>query len=171
MSQEYIKSIEDQISHDLTDLQKWNPKFCGSIDIFIDYLGRWFHEGVEFERTAIVRLFSSILRREDNEYYLVTPFEKWKIQVEDAPFFISSFEINGGHVEFLTSLGDRVRLTPENPIIFQSRRPAARKPYIHVRNNLTSVIGRNTYYALAEQASLRNEKYGIMSGGHFFPLE
>lgn len=171
MTHEFIKNIAGNVFHNMADLQKWDPQYCGEIDIRIDHSGRWFHEGAAFERTSIVKLFSKILRKENNAYYLVTPFEKWKIQVEDAPFFISDYHRIGDVIEFITSLGDHVRLTPDNPIFFKVQPDGGRRPYIYVRDNLASVIGRNTYYGLAEQASLKNGKYGITSGGYFFLLE
>lgn len=156
-------------SHD--ELQKWNPPYSGEIDVYIDHEGNWFHEGAAFKRKSLVEMFSKILRREGDGYYLVTPVEKWKIRVADVPFIVIDYRLAGDVIVFLTSLGDQISLVESNPIIIRSDVNHNAKPYIHVRDGLYAILSRNVYYSLTDKMHMKDAKYGIYSGGIFFRLE
>ena len=144
----------------LPPVDKWNPPFCGDIDLKILRDGRWMYMGTEIKRPAMVRLFSTILRLDsDSEYYLVTPVEKVRIQVEDAPFLIVSMDKlkkeNKTSLIFYTSLQDEIILTKKNPISIEVNDKNEPSPYILVRNNLRGLISRSVYYELIEYAQER----------------
>ena len=141
-------------------VDKWNPPFCGDIDLKILRDGRWMYMGTEIKRPAMVRLFSTILRLDpDGEYYLVTPVEKVRIQVEDTPFLIVSMDKikkeNKTSLIFYTSLKDEIILTKKNPISIEVNDKNEPSPYILVRNNLRGLISRSVYYELIEYAQER----------------
>ena len=144
----------------LPPVDKWNPPFCGDIDLKILRDGRWMYMGTEIKRPAMVRLFSTILRLDsDGEYYLVTPVEKVRIQVEDTPFLIVSMDKlkkeNKTSLIFYTSLQDEIILTKKNPISIEVNDKNEPSPYILVRNNFRVLISRSVYYELIEYAQER----------------
>ena len=144
----------------LPPVDKWNPPFCGDIDLKILRDGRWMYMGTEIKRPAMVRLFSTILRLDpDGEYYLVTPVEKVRIQVEDTPFLIVSMDKlkkeNKTSLIFYTSLQDEIILTKKNPISIEVNDKNEPSPYLLVRNNLRGLISRSVYYELIEYAQER----------------
>ena len=144
----------------LPPVDKWNPPFCGDIDLKILRDGRWMYMGTEIKRPAMVRLFSTILRLDpDGEYYLVTPVEKVRIQVEDTPFLIVSMDKlkkeNKTSLIFYTSLKDEIILTKKNPISIEVNDKNEPSPYLLVRNNLRGLISRSVYYELIEYAQER----------------
>ena len=144
----------------LPPVDKWNPPFCGDIDLKILRDGRWMYMGTEIKRPAMVRLFSTILKLDsDGEYYLVTPVEKVRIQVEDTPFLIVSMDKlkkeNKTSLIFYTSLQDEIILTKKNPISIEVNDKNEPSPYILVRNNLRGLISRSVYYELIEYAQER----------------
>src|SRR5215831_17812797 len=100
----------------LPPVHLWNPAHCGEIDIVIRKDGSWIHEGGRIGREALVRLFSTVLRKDDDGIYLVTPVEKMKITVEDAPFVAVRVDREGGALKFLTNVGDEVTAGPEHAI-------------------------------------------------------
>tara|TARA_B100001057_G_C22812860_1_gene936155 strand:+ start:787 stop:1362 length:576 start_codon:yes stop_codon:yes gene_type:complete len=141
----------------LPPVDQWNPPFCGDIDLKILRSGKWFYMGTEIKRPAMVRLFSTILKLDkDGEYYLVTPVEKVRIQVEDAPFLIVSMKKLQKNdiisLVFHTSLQDEIILTSKNPLIFEINEKDEPSPYILVRNNLRGLISRSVYYELIDNA-------------------
>lgn len=137
----------------LPPVHLWNPKTSGDMDIRIDREGRWIHEGGEIKRPALVKLFSSILKLEDNEYFLVTPVEKWKINVEVAPFFITQVTRdirNDQQAISCTTLNDEtIILNEDHPLIIkyesQSDQPT---PLVKVRGNLWALVSRSAFYQL-----------------------
>ena len=164
----------------LPPVEKWDPPLSGDIDIRIAANGQWFHEGEEIRRQGLVKVFSSILKREEDEYFLVTPVEKWRIQVEDAPFLISRMEklsVDGEQVlVFYTSVGDRLLAGPEHPLRVVSDQSGDPRPYVLVRGGMEGLLDRPVYYQLAELALAGGEHekkavYGVYSLGEFFPLQ
>ena len=135
----------------------WHPDNIGSIDIRIAADGSWFHEGRPFKRAALVKLFASVLRREGDTYYLVTPAEKLAIQVDDAPFVATTMETLGNDSEraitFTTTLGDTIVADKKHSIRVEidpyNQRP---KPYIHCRDGLEALISRSAFFDLANTA-------------------
>jgi hypothetical protein len=137
----------------LPPVHLWNPKNSGDMDIRIDREGRWIHEGGEIKRPALVKLFSSILKLENNQYFLVTPVEKWKISVEVAPFFITQVTRvirNDQQAISCTTLNDEtIILNEDHPLIIKyeslSDQPT---PLVKVRGNLWALVSRSAFYQL-----------------------
>lgn len=142
----------------------WNPDFCGDIDMRIASDGTWFYMGTPIGRPAMVRLFSNILKREGDAYFLVTPVEKVGITVDDAPFVAVDFTA-GDDITFTTHVGETVTAGPDHPIRMEGDRP-----YIMVRGGLEALIDRKSFYRLAELAEERDGVFGVTSGGAFFAL-
>ncbi|WP_234855300.1 DUF1285 domain-containing protein [Paracoccus everestensis] len=154
----------------LPPVHLWNPPFCGDLDMEIRADGTWFYQGTPIGRPAMVRLFSTILKREGDGFFLVTPVEKVGIRVVDAPFVAVDADILADAVTFTTNVGDRVTAGPDNPITLRGTGDAPR-PYVHVRAGLDALIDRKTFYRLAAAATEDAGRSGIRSGGVFFPLE
>jgi hypothetical protein len=154
-----------------------NPSHCGEIDIRIARDGTWFHEGTPFARRELVRLFSTILRKEADGYYLVTPAEKMRIRVEDVPFLAVLLDAEGAgssqRLVFTTNVGDDVIAGADNPIRVETDpRSGEPAPYIHVRQGLEARISRNVFYQLADLAVpwADSSNLGVWSSGCFFAL-
>lgn len=164
----------------LPPVERWNPDYCGDIDMEIRADGTWFYMGTPIGRPALVRLFSTVLRRdEDDKTYLITPVEKIGIRVVDAPFLaveMTVSEEDGGQVlTFRTNVGDVVRAGPENPLRFVTTGETDQlKPYILVRGRLEALVNRAVTYdllALGEEAELGDEPmYVVRSAGAVFPV-
>ena len=152
----------------------WNPPDCGESSIEIRADGSWWHEGARIGRPALVRLFASILRREaDGEVYIVTPVEKMRVRVHDAPFVaIRADRIGEGRdqaIAFTTNVGDVVPAGPENPIRVTESGGAPR-PYVMVREGLEARILRAPFYEMAGWAEPHQTRLRIFSGGAAFDL-
>jgi hypothetical protein len=149
----------------LPPVHLWNPAHCGEIDIVIKKSGLWFHEGTPIGREALVRLFSTVLRKDPEGYVLVTPVEKLAITVEDAPFVAVRVDRVGEALRFITNVGDEVEAGLDHPIRVeidaQSGEP---RPYVHVRAGLEALISRPVFYELAEMATERETPSGPMMG-------
>lgn len=163
----------------LPPVERWNPTLCGDIDIRIARDGTWFHEGTPIGRAPLVRLFSTILRRDGDEFFLVTPVEKMRIRVEDAPFVAVDFRAEGKgegqRLTFLTNVGDEVTAGPEHPLRFAFRPPEDEPaPYVMVRRGLEALIDRKSFYRLVDlgvEAEHQGARWlGLWSGGQFFPV-
>ncbi|QYX56591.1 DUF1285 domain-containing protein [Roseovarius sp. SCSIO 43702] len=154
-------------------VEDWNPPLSGDMDMRIARDGTWYHEGARIERRGLVKVFSSILKREGEDYFLVTPVEKWRITVEDAPFVAVDVEAEGAGearaLIFETNVGDRVVAGPEHPIRVErdgeSGEPA---PYVNVRRNLEALIDRKSFYRLVEMGAHHEGWFGVWSDGVFF---
>jgi uncharacterized protein len=160
-----LLSESNKYSDTLPPIHLWHPELSGDIAIRIDREGRWFHESVEIKRASIVKLFSKLLKLEGSNYYLVTPSEKWKIQVDVAPLFVisASLEVRQGHqaIVFHTLTGETILLGRDNPL--QMKNDLAEEetcPIILVRENLTALLSRATYYQLVEWSVSRPYKEG-----------
>lgn len=157
----------------LPPVHLWNPPYCGEIDMEIRRDGTWFHEGTPIGRPAMVRLFSTILKREGDRIFLVTPVEKVGIRVEDAPFVAVDVEAGDGVLTFETNVGDRVVAGSDHAIRVEhdGGEPA---PYIHVRAGLDALIDRKTFYRLVDlgHREIRGAEawFGVSSRGVFFPI-
>jgi hypothetical protein len=149
----------------LPPVHLWNPAHCGQIDIVIKRNGLWFHEGAPIGREALVRLFSTVLRKDPDGYVLVTPVEKLAITVEDAPFIAVRVDREGEALRFLTNVGDAVEAGPDNPIrVEMDAATGEPRPYVHVRRRLEALIARPVFYELAEMATRRDTPAGPMMG-------
>jgi hypothetical protein len=159
----------------LPPVEQWHPTHCGHSAMRIARDGTWFHEGSPIGRPAMVRLFSTILRREgDGSYVLVTPAEKLDIEVEDAPFVAVEVRCEGGGrdrmLAFRLNTGDLVVAGPDHGLRFEQNEDGPR-PYLCVRRGLEALVARPVYYELAEIALAEGEDPpGLWSGGAFFPL-
>ena len=158
----------------LPPVDKWNPAHCGHSGMRIARDGTWFHEGSPIGREAMVRLFSTILRREpDGSHVLVTPVEKLDIEVEDAPFVAVEMRREGegrdARLAFRLNTGDLVAAGPDNALRFEADGEALR-PYLHVRRGLEALVARPVYYDLADLALENGDEPGVWSQGAFFPL-
>ncbi|MEO1308961.1 MAG: DUF1285 domain-containing protein [Pseudomonadota bacterium] len=153
----------------------WNPPFCGDIDMRIARNGTWFYNGTPIGRMALVKLFSSILRKDGDAYFLVTPVEKVGIQVEDAPFVAVDMDRFGEDLHFVTQVDERVVAGPDHPIrVVRDPETDEPAPYILVRANLEALIDRKTFYRLVDLGEHANHEgaswFGVRSGGQFFPI-
>ncbi|MCG3843072.1 DUF1285 domain-containing protein [Psychrobacter sp. Ps1] len=222
---QYIKSTKGtREGRAIPPLEKWHPKDIADMDLTIKANGEWWHEGGQMTRESLVSLFATILWKEENngviEYFLKTPVQKIRIQVEDAPLLINDVGIvqedDMSWLEFTTTTGDVVRLDNEHPIILKaynsnksdsnesdfnnsdfnnsnqanqanqvstaddvadSQESASTeqvRPYMTVRNGLTALIGRNTFYHLTEIGALSEENgktiLTLQSGGQSYSL-
>lgn len=163
----------------LPPVHLWNPPYCGEIDIVIKRDGTWFHEGTPIGRAPLVRLFSTILKREGDGYVLVTPVEKVGITVEDVPFVAVDAEVSGAGpgqaITFETNVGDHVTAGPETPLrVVRDPETGEPTPYVMVRAGLEARIDRKTWYRLVEYGEEQPHDgaawFGLWSGGTFFPV-
>lgn len=153
----------------------WNPPFCGDLDMRIARDGTWFYQGTPIGRKPMVKLFSSIIRKDGDAYFLVTPVEKVGITVEDAPFVATDFEDVGGAITFTTNVGDHATAGPDHPIrVVLDPKTGEPSPYILVRTNLEALIDRKSFYRLVDKGVAANfegvDWFGIWSSGQFFPF-
>ncbi|MDP1874964.1 DUF1285 domain-containing protein [Phenylobacterium sp.] len=164
----------------LPPVHLWNPAHSGEIDIVIAADGRWIHEGATINRAPLVRLFSTVLRKDPDGYWLVTPVEKMKITVEDAPFIATALDAAPDgpsdadarpRLRFTTNVGDEVEAGPDHAIRVEID-PATQepRPYLHVRRGLEALISRPVFYELVEMAQERDGMLGVESGGTWFPI-
>ncbi|MCE2516768.1 MAG: DUF1285 domain-containing protein, partial [Alphaproteobacteria bacterium] len=126
-------------------------------DMRIDDMGTWFHQGGEIKRQALVKLFASVLTRlDDGSYWLITPAERGRIEVADAPFYAPLIEFEGegndGRITIITSLEDRVVLGADHTIRVEYDDGGAPRPYVNIRGGLDALLARSVYYDLAERA-------------------
>ena len=156
----------------------WNPPFCGDLDMRIARDGTWFYQGTPIGRPALVRLFSTILKREDGKHYLVTPVEKVGIQVDDAPFMAVEMvreQADGGRLLcFRTNVDDWVPCDAEHRLRFEAGDDGGLTPYLHVRADLWAKVTRALYYDLVDLGEERvvegRPMFGVVSGGEFFAM-
>jgi uncharacterized protein len=160
----------------LPPVERWNPKRCGHSGMRIGRDGTWYHEGTPIRRPAMIRLFSTVLRREpDGRHVLVTPAEKLEIDVESTAFRAVEMTREGEgceqRVAFRLDSGDALILGPDHPLRVVET-PAGPSPRVLVRHGLEAELTRAVYYELAELALARADKPpGVWSAGVFFPLE
>ncbi len=152
----------------------WHPDHCGEIDIRIRRDGVWIHEGSPIGREPLVRLFASILRKVPDGFHLVTPAEKLKIEVEDAPFLAVRLDKIGGALRFLTNVGDVVEADADHPLRVVTDPSGEPAPYIRVRASLDARLRRPVFYELVELAETREKEDGahlvVASNGVEFDL-
>jgi uncharacterized protein len=162
----------------LPPVDRWDPPFCGDIDMKIEADGTWFYQKTPIGRTALVKLFSSILKREADNYYLVTPVEKVGLIVVDVPFLAVELKVDQAEQQILafrTNVDDWVEAGPGHALRFIPE-PATGglKPYLHVRRNLWAKVTRALYYDLVELGEKRDVAgewmFGVASKGEFFSM-
>ena len=152
----------------------WNPPFCGDIDMRIAGDGVWHYGGSPIGRLPLVQLFASILRKDEDRYYLVTPVERVGIKVDDAPFLAVEMRAEHGRIDFRTNVEDEVAVGAEHPLRFEPGASGGLKPYVLVRANLWALVKRALFYdlaALGEEGAWQGERwFGVASQGVFFPM-
>ncbi len=155
-------------------LQLWQPPLSGDIDIEIRRDGSWWHEGAQIARIELVRLFASILRREGENHFLVTPVEKWRIRVLDAPFVAVALEVFGEGGEqllvFETNVGERIACDAGHPLQVKTRDNGEPAPYLLLRDGLRALLSRSVFYQLVELAEARDDELILRSRGAEFSL-
>ncbi len=172
---------DNALTAPLPPVEKWNPDHCGAMDLVIRRDGLWVHEKTPIGRPKLVQLFARILRRDGEDYFLVTPVEKIEIIVEDVPFIITLVEAEGEgerqNIMVQTNLGECFTIGPEHPIEFRDYRPEGANsstpaPYVTVRRNLQARFSRNAWYDLAALAKSDKQEgsIGVWSEGVFYPL-
>ncbi len=162
----------------LPPVHLWNPPFCGDLDMRIAADGTWFYMGTPIGRPALVRLFSTVLKREDDDYFLVTPVEKCRIRVDDAPFNAVEMQIEAAgddqRIAFRTNVDDRVICGPGHAMRFAIGAADGVMPYVHVRSGLWARVTRALYYDLVALGIEREidgqTMFGIMSSGEFYAM-
>ena len=157
----------------------WNPPFCGDLDMRIAADGTWFYLGTPIGRPALVRLFASVLKREDDKYFLVTPVEKCGLVVEDAPFLAVELAVERGpqgrSLHLRTNVDDWVACGAEHALRFEPQPgTGGLKPYLHVRRGLWAKVTRALFYDLVELGEERDvggeRMFGVASAGEFFAM-
>jgi uncharacterized protein len=165
----------------LPPVEQWNPPFCGDIDMKIATDGTWFYQKTPIGRPTLVKLFASVLKREGDKYFLVTPVEKVGIVVEDAPFLAVELKVDRAEknallpiLRFRTNVDDRVAAGPGHALRFETEATGGLKPYLHVRRELWAKVTRALFYdlvALGEERVIDGKAmFGVASGGEFFAM-
>jgi len=162
----------------LPPVHLWNPPFCGDLDMRIASDGTWFYLGTPIGRPALVRLFSTILKREDGKHFLVTPVEKVGIHVDDAPFLAVEMQKandeRGTLLRFRTNVDDWVACDAAHRLRFKTAADGGLTPYLHVRADLWAKVTRTIYYDLVDMGEERmvdgRQMFGVASGGEFFAM-
>jgi uncharacterized protein len=162
----------------LPPVHLWNPPFCGDLDMRIASDGTWYYMGTPIGRPALVRLFSTILKREDGKHFLVTPVEKVGIRVDDAPFLavemIKESDSRGRLLRFRTNVDDWVDCDSAHRMRFEAAAAGGLTPYLHVRADLWAKVTRALYYDLVDMGEERvvdgRPMFGIESSGEFFAM-
>ncbi len=168
----------DGVERPLPPVDSWNPPDCGAIDMRIARDGTWYYKGSAIQRPALVRLFSTILRKAGARYELVTPVERVGIVVEDVPFLAVEMAVTGEPTApslwFRTNVGDSVRIDAEHPLSFETGDAGGLVPYVLVRGNLLARVTRALTFDLVARATLHEHEggswLGIVSAGTFFPI-
>jgi len=160
-------------------VELWNPPFCGDLDMRIATDGTWFYLKTPIGRPALVKLFASVLKREGDKYFLVTPVEKCGIRVDDAPFLAVELKVednaSGRVLNFRTNVDDWVECGPQHRLRFEAEAgTGGLKPYLHVRRDLWAKVTRTLFFDLVELGEERDvggaTMFGVASRGMFFPM-
>ncbi|MGA8497697.1 MAG: DUF1285 domain-containing protein [Xanthobacteraceae bacterium] len=160
-------------------VERWNPPFCGDLDMRIATDGTWFYMKTPIGRPALVKLFASVLKREGDSYFLVTPVEKCGITVDDAPFLAVELNIENGAegrvLHFRTNVDDWVSCGPQHALRFEPEAgTGGLKPYLHVRRDLWAKVTRTLFFDLVEIGEEREvdgkAMFGVTSMGAFFAM-
>ncbi len=162
----------------LPPVERWNPAYCGEIDMRIAADGTWHYMGTPINRPALVKLFSTVLRKDPERHVLVTPVERVGIEVEDAPFLAVEMAVEGEgegrQIAFRTNVDDLVQVGAERPLRFEQDAKGGVKPYVRVRGELWARVTRSLaldLIALGEEGEIDGAAtFGVRAGGAFFPI-
>jgi hypothetical protein len=153
----------------LPPVEQWDPPFCGDMNLVIKKNGQWFHEGTPFTRAALVKLFASVIKKEGDQYFLVTPVEKIGIKVEDVPFVIVDWEAIGDKIQVTTQTGDVFTICDQHMVELREFE-SVNLPYCKVRRNLWARVNQNVFYQWVEYASASNIEQAdelLMNSGEY----
>jgi uncharacterized protein len=173
---DFLQQLQNQ---KLPPIHNWSPPMCRDFDLKIDVDGVWYYLGTPFQRTSLVRLLATVLLREENDYYLISPDEKLRIQVADVPFIITDFEYksNGTKSQLLleTNVGYKVAVGSSHKLFMRAfSNDNVCVPYVTVRDSLEARFSRSAFYRLVEMCDLKTidgcDYIGIESGGIFHSL-
>jgi hypothetical protein len=159
-------------------VERWNPAYCGEIDMRIAADGTWHYMGSPINRPSLVKLFSTVLRKDPERYVLVTPVERVGITVEDAPFLAVEMALEGEgegrQIAFRTNVDDLVQVGPDHPLRFEQDANGGIKPYVKVRGELWALVTRSLALDLVAMGEERTvdeaATFGLTAGGTFFPI-
>jgi hypothetical protein len=178
-----LEAITGALAHAVSKgpppVERWNPPFCGDLDMRIATDGTWFYMKTPIGRPALVKLFASVLKREGDSYFLVTPVEKCGITVDDAPFLAVELNVEdsaeGRVLHFRTNVDDWVACGPQHALRFEPEAgTGGLKPYLHVRRDLWAKVTRALFFDLVEIGEEREVEgqamFGVMSMGTFFAM-
>jgi len=166
-------------SKGLPPVERWNPPFCGDLDMRIGADGTWYYLKTPIGRPALVKLFASVLKRDGDKYFLVTPVEKCGITVDDAPFLAVELNVeqsaSGRMLNFRTNVDDWVQCGPAHNLRFEPEAgTGGLKPYLHVRRDVCAKVTRTLFFdlvALGEEREVAGQAmFGVTSMGEFFPM-
>lgn len=164
-----------QASASIPPLERWHPALSGTMALLIRADGSWVHEGAVMRRPALVRLLSTLLRREaDGHYYLVSPREKWRIEVEDRAFVIVDAEYEDDIWYLISNVGERLALSEQQRLQVTPTADGNLVPEVEMRFGLAARLGRTVFYRLVEEGQERcvdgRQQLGLISAGHWQPL-
>lgn len=172
------KAAKEAGGRGLPPVHLWNPPHCGDIGLKIGRDGTWYYQNSPIGRIALVKLFSSILRKDRDEHVLVTPVEKVSVEVEDAPFVAVEMQVRGEAdaraLAFRSNVDDWVEAGPDHPLRFEEGAADGIKPYIRIRGDLWALVSRALFYDLVEIGEVREvdgvAMFGVASKGAFFAM-
>ena len=160
---QYLKDVHSGHKRSIPPLAQWNPKHCGKMDLKVKANGEWWHEGQLIKRQALLDLFTKVLWKEDNKFYLKTPVEQIEIDVEDEPLLVNQvdqIELDGQtYLQVTTTNQDIVLVDAEHPIFMRENQGELR-PYVHIRFGINALIQRNAFFHLIEYGSLLENGQG-----------
>ena len=160
---QYLKDVHSGHKRSIPPLAQWNPKHCGKMDLKVKANGEWWHEGQLIKRQALLDLFTKVLWKEDNKFYLKTPVEQIEIDVEDEPLLVNQvdqIELDGqAYLQVTTTNQDIVLVDAEHPIFMREYQGELR-PYVHIRFGINALIQRHAFFHLIEYGSLLENEQG-----------
>lgn len=171
--QKQISEADGKNTSSLPPVDKWHPEFCGNMNLVIKRSGQWWHEGTPFTRAKLIKLLSSVLKKEGDDYFLVTPVEKIGIQVEDVPFVVIDAINRGENLFVTTQTGDTVLLGNDHPVELREFEGNL-VPYCNIRRNLWARVHQNVLYRWIDSATeikvKGHTKFQLSSGNYTFSL-
>lgn len=160
---QYIKDAQDGHKRSIPPLEKWQPAHCGAMDLKVLANGEWWHEGQLIKRQKLIDLFSTVLWKEEGQFYLKTPVEKIEIEVEDEPLFVNQvdqIELNGkSYIQLTTTTQDIIIVDHDHPIFMREFKGEMR-PYVHVRFGINALIHRAAFLHLVNLGELQEDDQG-----------
>ncbi|MFW1951837.1 DUF1285 domain-containing protein [Acinetobacter beijerinckii] len=160
---QYLKDVQQSHKRSIPPLEQWHPKHCGKMDLKIKANGEWWHEGQLVKRQALLDLFSKVLWKENDKFYLKTPVEQIEIEVEDEPLLVNQadqIEIDGQRYLQLTTINQDVVIIDKEHPIFMREYDGELRPYVHVRFGMNALIQRQSFYHLVNYGSLSENSQG-----------